>query len=422
MPRIVNRLTVKTIDALTQPGRYADGGGLYLHISPARTKSWLYLWKRGGKRREMGLGSLRSVSLAEARQRADKLRRDVAGGLDPLLERDRERVAKTVIPNFGDMAERMIDSIESAFRNEKHRQQWRTTLGIKPIDPKRVHGDAGANRAHSRALAQLRAKRVDAVTTDDVLAVLSPIWTTKSETASRLRGRIERVLDAAKAQGYRQGENPARMKGHLDILLPKRTRLARGHHAALPFEELPRFMDALRGLEGIGARALEFAILTCARSGEVLRMTWSEVDLHAGLWTIPATRMKAGREHRVPLSADARKVLHAMAGLRVNEFVFPGDRPKRPLSGMGMAMVLRRMERGDVTVHGFRSSFRDWAGEKTHFPREIAETALAHVVGDATERAYRRGDALEKRREMMEAWAQWCTPAGINSLVGPQTS
>jgi integrase len=412
MARAINRLSVRKIETLMKPGRYADGGGLYLEVSSAGAKSWVYMWKRQGKRREMGLGGLRVISLSQARQLADDARRVVAGGRDPLEERDRENAGKRAIPTFGEMATRLVDGIESGFRNEKHRRQWRATLGITPVDPKRVIGDPVANRAHERALRSLREKLVSDITTDDVLGVLAPIWTTKSETASRIRGRIERVLDAAKAQGLRTEENPARLKGHLDTLLPKRQRLARGHHGALAFEELPAFMLELREADGIGARALEFTILTAARSGETLGMRWDEIDLDAETWTVPAERMKAGRSHRVPLSADAVAVLKPMAEVRVGEFVFPGARLDRPLSGMAMAMQLRRLGRGDVTVHGFRSTFRDWAGEKTHFPREVAEAALAHVVGDATERAYRRGDAMEKRRELMDAWARWCRPPG----------
>lgn len=408
MAREINRLSARKVETLTKPGRHADGGGLYLEVSSAGAKSWVYMWKRQQRRREMGLGSLRTVSLSEARQLADDARRIVALGRDPLEERDREQGGKQTIPTFGEMATRVIDGIESGFRNEKHRKQWRATLGITPANPKRVTGNKSSNLAHTRALGALNAKPVDEVTTNDVLAVLEPIWTTKSETASRIRGRIERVLDAARAQGHRIGENPARLKGHLDSLLPKRHRLTRGHHAALPFEELPAFMEPLRELEAVSARALEFTVLTAARSGEVLGARWDEINLDAGIWSVPATRMKAGREHRVPLSQDAQAVLKIMAETRISDFIFPGDRPKRPLSGMAMTMLLRRLGRGDITVHGFRSSFRDWAGEKTHFPREVAEAALAHVVGDATERAYRRGDAIEKRRELMEAWAQWC--------------
>ena len=250
-----------------------------------------------------------------------------------------------------------------------------------------------------------------------MLAVLQPIWQEKNETASRLRGRIERVLDAAKAKGLRTGENPARWRGHLDTLLPKRQKLQRGHHPAMPYTEVPAFVAELRTREAMAARALEFAILTAARSGEVLGAMWGEVDLKAEVWTVPAMRMKAGREHRVPLTAPAIAILRALEALRPEDddkgaYIFPGQRKGRPLSGMAMEMLLRR-QKLEITVHGFRSSFRDWAAEETGFPREIAEAALAHVVGDATERAYRRGDALEKRRELMTAWAAHCQSVAV---------
>ncbi|MCC2654631.1 MAG: integrase, partial [Microvirga sp.] len=244
---------------------------------------------------------------------------------------------------------------------------------------------------------------------EDVLRVLRPIWLTKSETASRLRGRIERVLDFAKARGMRTGENPARWRGHLDAVLPRRQKLTRGHHKAMPFDEVPAFVSRLRDAQGVAPRALEFLILTAGRTGEVLGAAWDEIDIEAGIWTVPAVRMKAGREHRVPLTQRALAILAELHEARTGEHVFPGLKRGKPLSSMAMEAVLRRMKI-DATVHGFRSAFRDWAGERTHFPREIAEAALAHLVGDAVERAYRRGDALEKRRELMSAWDSFCAP------------
>ena len=246
--------------------------------------------------------------------------------------------------------------------------------------------------------------------------MLQPLWKSKAETAARLRGRIERVLDAAKAKGFRMGENPARWRGHLDSLLPKRQKLTRGHHAAMPFAEVPGFLGRLRDMEGIGARALEFLILTATRTGEVIGARWNEIDLSERVWIVPAARMKAAREHRVPLTERAVEILNGMAGVRTGDFVFPGFRRDRSLSNMAMRMTARRAG-VEQTVHGFRSAFRDWAGERTNFPREIAEAALAHVVGDATERAYRRGDALEKRRALMEAWAIFCEPNTRNVVV-----
>jgi integrase len=284
------------------------------------------------------------------------------------------------------MTDQLLASLVTGFRNDKHRDQWKMTL--------------------TEYAAPLRRLRVDEIGTEHVLSVLTPIWGTKNETASRLRGRIERVLDAASAKGFRRDANPARWKGHLDHLLPARPKKhLRGHHAALPVDALPAFMERLRSLRSVSARALEFCILTAARSGEVTGMDWSEVDLEKALWTIPAARMKAGREHRVPLSERALEILQDMKKLG-GRFVFPGSDPAAGLSNMSMTMVVRRMG-VETTVHGFRSTVRDWAGDRTDFAREVAEAALAHVVGDETERAYRRSDALEKRRALMDSWADY---------------
>jgi integrase len=309
-------------------------------------------------------------------------------GGDPIEVRREQKAMAPVrqVPTFGEFADRYIKAHRSSWRNEKHIGQWQTTLATYA--------------------APIRDKAVDEVTREDVLAVLKPIWTTKNETASRLRGRIEAVLDAAKAEGLRQGENPAAWKGNLKHSLPKRQKLQRGHHPAMAYEKVPAFVQALRARDATAARALEFLILTAARSGEVLGTHWGEVDLERGIWTVPAARMKAGREHRVPLSDRAKAVLEEMETVRAGDLVFPG-RGGRSMSNMAMEMLLRRMKADEVTVHGFRSSFRDWAAEETPFPREIAEAALAHVVGDSTERAYRRGDALERRRELMQAWAHF---------------
>jgi integrase len=387
MGRQLHKLTAREVKALTEEGRYGDGGGLYLSISSGGRRRWIFLYRWEGKTREMGLGSAQSVGLAEARRAAEDARANVKAGIDPIIDRQRQ-VPEVRIPTFGAFADELMDEIEHGFRNPKHRAQWRMTL--------------------TTYAAPLRAKPVNEITTDDVLGVLKPIWRTKPETASRLRGRIERVLDAAKARGLRSGENPAAWRGHLKNLLPARLKLTRGHHAAMPFEEVPVFVAQLRSRSGVSDRALEFCILTAARSGEVLGATWQEVDLDGAVWTVPAGRMKAGREHRVPLSSGALAVLRQMEDLGGDRdaYVFPGARRGRPLSVMAMDMVLRRSGK-DVTVHGFRSSFRDWAGEATAFPREVAEAALAHTVGDQTERAYRRGDALDKRRELMSAWSRY---------------
>jgi integrase len=377
-----------------KPGKYGDGGGLQLAVAAPGAKKWVlrFLWQ--GKAREMGLGSYPEVKLAEAREKAMAGRRLARSGIDPIAERKQDKR----VPTFGKLADEVVAEQSKGFRNEKHKAQWAVTL-----------------REYA---APLRPMPVDAITTEDVLGVLKPIWTTKTETASRLRGRIERVLNAAKAKGCRSGENPAAWRGHLENLLPKRQKLTRGHHAAMPYPDIPAFVAKLRTRKAVAALALEFAILTAARSGEVLGARWPEIDFDARVWTIPAKRMKSGREHRVPLSASALAILEKFGEARVSEFIFPGQGAGRPLS----EMVLRRMLRRDadvVTVHGFRSSFRDWAGNETHFPRELAEAALAHVVGDKAEQAYRRSDALEKRRALMEAWAQWCEPREAADNVTP---
>ena len=383
------------------PGRHADGAGLYLVVEPSGSKRWAFIfrWREpgtpgAGKLREMGLGSCTAVSLATAREKAASARTILDGGQDPIAVRQ----SKREIPTFGLLADQFVTDLSPQWRNDKHIAQWKMTLEgyAEPI----------------------RAKRVDVISTEDVLGVLRPIWTTKAETASRVRGRIERVLDAAKAKGFRSGENPARWRGHLDHLLPKRQRLARGHHRALAYSDMPKFMARLRSHHGSSIRALEFLILTAARSGEVVGATWDEIDLKAKTWTVPAARMKAGRVHRVPLSTAAASLLQEQAAIRSNDFVFAGEGKQGCLSSMAMTMVLRRMD-VEATVHGFRSSFRDWAGEETTFPRDVAEEALAHSVGNAVERAYRRGDALEKRRSLMEAWAVFCEPkeAKVVSMV-----
>jgi integrase len=333
------------------------------------------------------------------------VKRLIAQGLDPIDE-----VRRTIKPvdmkTFGEFAYEVIASLQSGWRNEKHRAQWKMTLDVYA--------------------APVRDIQLDQVSTEDVLKVLTPIWRTKAETANRVRGRMEKVLDAAKAKGYRSGENPARWRGHLDHLLPKRQKLQRGHHPAMPWTEVPAFVKRLREMESTGTLALEFLILTAARSGEILRSVrdgevigarWEEFDLEAKIWTVPADRMKAGREHRVPLSSRALAIVQRLAKAKRGPFVFPGQDGKQPLSNMALEAAMRRMEVKPYTVHGFRSSFRDWAGETTSFPRELAEAALAHTVGDKVERAYRRGDALERRRELMEAWASFLSPDTERKIV-----
>ena len=390
MSKQLHKLSARAVSTLSKRGRHSDGGGLYLNLTDSGARSWVFMWKVAGRRREIGLGSLRDVPLAKARDRAAEARRLLAEGSDPLAAR-----AKTRTVTFGEAADALVESMSPSWRNEKHRAQWRMTL--------------------TAYCGPIRTMPLADITTDDVLRVLRPIWLTKSETASRLRGRIERVLDFAKARGMRSGENPARWRGHLDAVLPRRQKLTRGHHKAMAFDQVPQFIDRLRGMEGVAPRALEFLILTAGRTGEVLGAKWEEIDLANRIWTVPATRMKAGREHRVPLADRALAILAELLEVRTSEYVFPGLKRGRPLSNMAMEAVLRRMD-VEATVHGFRSAFRDSAGERTHFPREIAEAALAHFVGNAVERAYRRGDALDKRRELMDGWERFATADEISVL------
>jgi integrase len=390
MARKINRLSARSVATITMHGRHADGGGLYLSISPNGGRRWVFLYRWHGKPTEIGLGSARDVTLARARDKAVQARAMLAEGVNP---KDARRPSEDA--TFGLCADRFIEAMRPSWRNGKHRAQWEMTL-----------------REYA---APLRRLPVDKITTDDVLSVLKPLWNEKPETASRLRGRIERVLDAAKAQGLRGGENPARWRGHLDQLLPKRQRLTRGRHAAMAYAEVPTFMENLGTRQSTAARALEFAILTAARSGEVLGLRWEEIDLDQAVWTVPANRMKAGREHRVPLSKPALKLLKSLREAGGGEFVFPGQKPGNGLSVMALEMVLRHMKIEGVTVHGFRSSFRDWAAERTNFPNEVCEAALAHVIQNKAEAAYRRGDLFDKRRKLMEAWATHC--AGPASKV-----
>jgi integrase len=389
---MAGRLTARKVET-AKAGKYSDGGNLYLIVSDTGPRKWVLRFTWRGKAREMGLGTPATVSLADAREKAAHARRMIAQGLDPIAERNRTGG----VPTFGEMTDQVHEALSLGFRSAKHTAQWKTTLATYA--------------------APLADKPVDVISIDDVLAVLNPIWTTKSVTASRLRGRIEKVLDAARAKGYRQGENPARWRGHLDHLLPKQSKLTRGHHAAMPYEHVAAFVARLRESDSLVARALELCILTAARSGEILEMRWSEVDLGKGIWTLPPNRMKAGREHRVPLSERAVAILRQLAEIKTGDFVFPGERKNKPLSNMAMNMALRRMKAKTATVHGFRSSFRDWAGNETSYPRDLIETALAHVVGDAAEQAYRRSDALEKRRKLMEAWAAYCEPKASGNIV-----
>ena len=380
-----------------KPGRYGDGRGLWLAVSPTGSQKWIFRFTFDGKVREMGI---RAETLAQARIGAQAAREMVADNINP-IEVKRAAKAQKKKPTFAEMAAEYIAANEGSWRNPKHAEQWRMTTG-----------DAYC--------AAIRQKPVDQIGTEDVLLILRPIWMTKAETASRLRGRIEAILDAARAKGLREGDNPARLRGHLDKLLGKRQRLMRGHHAAMDYADVPAFVERLREREALAALALEMTVLTACRTSEVLNAQWAEVDLETKVWTIPAPRMKAGKEHRVPLCDRAVAIFEKLAEAKADDaLVFPGQRRGKPLSNMAMAMVMRRMGVESLTVHGFRSAFRDWAGNETSFPREVAEQCLAHAIGDETERAYRRADALEKRRALMTAWANYIKPKTAGSNVVP---
>lgn len=367
--RARSKLNVKQVASLTKPGVYSDGGGLYLRIRPTGSRSWLFIYMIDGKRGEMGLGSDLNVTLAKAREKASAARALVLEGKNPRAERAMVKVVELPVITFGEFAMKWLDDVEDGFRNPKHRQQWRNTL-----------------KTYAAPLFKLP---ITHVTTEHVLGALQPIWLAKAETASRVRGRIERILDAAKVKGLRHGENPARGRGHLDLLLPKRGKGEVRHHPALPFQQVASFMRDLRKRPAIAARALEFTILTAARSGETRGMTWEEVDLAERVWTVPGERMKAGATHQVPLSNAALNLLLSLkpTDAAPDDLVFVAPRGGA-FSDMAMSQLLKRMGHGDVTVHGFRSAFRDWAGETTQFAREEIEMALAHTIESATERAY----------------------------------
>jgi integrase len=406
-------MPLKLVNALTplgvknaKPGRHADGGGLHLLVKASGARSWVYRFMLNGKSRDVGLGSAAgpdALSLAKARDAATGLRLKVKAGIDPLEERDRKAVealaasqaAHVAGITFRDVAIDYIAANEDSWRNAKHRQQWPNTLSTY-VYP--VIGDLP----------------VAEIETAHVLSILEPIWKAKPETASRIRGRIETILDAAKVRGFREGENPARWRGHIAQILPARIRLSRGHHKAMPYEAIPEFVDQLHQREAIAALALEFTVLTAARSGEVIGAKWVEVDMDKAIWTVPAERMKAGNEHRVPLSPPAIEILDAVKPLG-SDWLFPSAKG-RNLSDMAMSMLLRRMEQ-DCTVHGFRSSFRDWAAECTSYAHEVCEMALAHVIGNKAEAAYRRGDLFEKRRKLMDDWSVFCASAKAEGAI-----
>ena len=391
--KALNARAVKTLTGTGTARRIADGGGLYLLIAPGGSKSWMLRTLVKGKRSDIGLGSIALVTLAEAREEARRLRKIARAGGDPLAERRREQ---RTVPTFESAAKQVHSAHAAGFRNEKHRKQWLSSL--------------------ADVFTAFGGKRVDAIGSADVLAALSPRWLERPETSRRVLQRIAVVFDWCKAQGYCMGDNPTE---GLTKVLPKH-RAVKAHHAALPFQHVGAFVHALREAEASEAvkLAFEFTILTAARTSETLRAQWAEFDLDAKTWTIPGSRMKAGVNHRVPLSKRCVEILKRANALKVSDFVFPGRSAKKPLSNMAFLMTLRRMKRSDLTAHGFRSTFRDWAAERTNFSRAICESALAHTLKDKTEAAYNRTDLFERRRELMATWSTFATakPADVVAL------
>jgi len=387
----IHKLTPRKA-ATAGPGKYEDGGGLRLVVSNTGAKKWVLRFTIDGKRREMGLGSFPDVGLAEARDKATEHRKQAKDGVDPIEARQTEP-EKT--PAFTTCAARYIRAHRRGWKNAKHARQWVSTV-----------------KTYARP--EIGKKKVDAITTEDILKIFSPIWTTKTETAKRVQGRIENILDYAAAHKYRDPLNPARWRGHLDKLLPRPTRVKKvTHHPAMPHMDVPAFMAELSGNGSVSALALRFLILTATRTSEVLQAQWNEIDLEAAIWTVPAERMKGRREHRVPLSDATLSILEALPRIEGNPYLFPSARHGRPLSNMALLQLMRGMgygvdgNRGDYVPHGFRSSFRDWSGEVSSFPRDVAEMALAHVIENKVEAAYRRGDLFAKRRKMMQEWADY---------------
>ncbi len=400
-------LTVKQVEKLTEPGRYRDERGLYLQVMSPTNRSWLLRYELNGRERWMGLGSAHTFKLEEARERARAARKLLADGIDPLESRKAERVAHALaaakVLTFKQASEKYFEDHSRKWSNAKHRAQFTSTLEAY------VHphiGDVPVGSIDTALVLKVFEAKNDGT---------ERFWIALPETASRVRRRIEWVLDWAAVRGYRAGDNPARWRGHLDQVLPATTELTQTkHHASLPYAVMADFMVDLTTREGIGARALEFTILTAARTGEVTGARWEEIDLAAKTWTVPKGRMKAGREHRVPLSAAAISLLEKLP--READFIFPGGRKGAPISNMAMTTVLRRMERSDITVHGFRSTFRDWAAERTAYPNHVVEMALAHVIANKVEAAYRRGDLFDKRRRLMADWAKYCSlPATLTN-------
>jgi integrase len=394
MARTLNRLSVFKVKTAKRPGMYADGGGLYLRVAEGGSKQWIYRYVTKGRPRDMGIGPVHVLTLAEARERARKASKLRLDGIDPIAHKYAQRAAGVVAAasamTFKQCAEGFIRDNERKWDNAKHRQQWRNSL-VRYVYP---------------VLGNLPVASID---TPLVLKVVKPLWERVPETASRVRGRIENVLGWATVHHYRSGDNPARWSQHLEHALPARSEVAKiEHYAALPYAQVAGFMAKLRQDISVSARCLQFITLTAARLGEAINATWDEIDLKACTWTIPAERMKGDKEHKVPLSDAAVAVLEAMLAVRVSDYVFPGYKHGRPVHGNPIGLLAKRVAGADITVHGLRSTFRDWAAERTSFPREVAEMALAHAIPSAVEAAYRRGDLFEKRRRLMGAWAEYC--------------
>lgn len=389
-------LSAKAVEKLARDGKAGltnDGKGLYFKVTKTGSTSWIFRYKMNYKSRDMGLGPYPEIGLAEAREHATRARLLILEGKDPLeVRRDAQeelKRAEAAPASFKTVAEEYIDSHRAGWKSAKHAQQWANTLSTYAYP---VIGHLAPSE----------------IKTQHILEILKKIWKDKTETASRVRNRIELVLDAAKARGLREGENPARWRGHLDKLLPRRSKVqVTKHHPALPWKEVPTFMANLSQLPGSSYRAMEMTILTATRTSEVLNAQWSEIDLADRVWTIPAVRMKTPRDHRVPISDALLALLVNLPRLETNPFLFPGLRPGKPLTNMAMLMALSRMGNSHLTMHGFRSSFRDWAGEATSHPRDVCEQALAHTIGNAVEAAYRRGDLFEKRRLLMQEWSDF---------------
>ena len=401
MAQTLFRLNAKTVASIKQPGRHADGGNLYLSVSPSGAKSWTFFYKFEKRTREMGLGSLNAITLAEAREKAQAARRDLANGIDPLERKKSERL-KPATKTFGEVAEDYIQAHKSDWKNDKHQDQWRSSL-----------------MQHAASIWKMPVNEVD---TPHVVAALDPIWLSISETARRVRGRIETVLDAAKAKGLRSGENPARWRGHLEMHLAKKRKKA-GNFASMDYRDIPAFMAELRKQEGIGPRALEFLILNANRTSEVAEAPWSEFSQTEPHWTIAAARMKVEKDYTIPYSRRSREILDEMHGMDTT-YVFPGtkrrkDGSSRPISTGTMASVLKRMGITDATVHGFRATFRTWAADETDHPRDVCEAALAHTISDKVEAAYNRAELLRKRNALLQDWADYCmsTPVERENII-----